>query len=140
MSDTIKKESVSAGLSVRMIQAAEAEAKKIGKSITIAVTDEGGHVVALLRMDGAPPVSATVAQLKAKSVVMLPRATHELWEYVKSDPMLTAGVPLIEGVTVLGGGYPVMHNDQVIGGIAVSGASYQEDMQIAQAGLAAFKR
>ena len=139
MADLPSKKVLTASVAVTMISAAEEAANKMEKPLSIAIVDDGGNLLAFLRMDGAPLLSVTIAQQKAKSCAGFPIATHELWDFIKDDPMLTVGLPASGQASVLGGGYPIMVDGQLIGGIGVSGAHYTEVMEAAQAALAKLK-
>lgn len=115
--------------------ASEKRAHDMGVPVTIAITDSGGHLMLLRRMDGCLLGSLDIAQSKAKTSVMLRMRTEQVGEL--SQP----GMPLygIEqsngGLTPFGGGLPIYKNDRLIGGIGISGGSVEEDIIIATAGL-----
>jgi uncharacterized protein GlcG (DUF336 family) len=137
MADTFAKASVSIELAHRMIQAAEAKARELGKSFVIAVVDESGVLKAFSRMDGAPLLSVQVAQDKAYTAAGFGLSTDGWYEFIKNDPPLATGATTgIDRLVVFGGGYPIRIGDRVVGGIGVSGGHYTEDMEVAQAGLA----
>ena len=105
--------------------------------MTLAVCDESGIAKALLRMDGASEATLRIAQDKAYTSATLGRATHALWDFVKNDPPLANGLTHYPRIVVFGGGYPVIEDGDVIGGIGVSGGHYSDDMEVARAALAA---
>jgi uncharacterized protein GlcG (DUF336 family) len=89
-------------------------------------------------MDGAPLLSVQVAQDKAYTAVGFALPTHGWHDFIKDDPPLAAWAPSgIDRLAVFGGGYPIVVADQLVGGIGVSGGHYSEDMQVAEAALAA---
>ena len=115
------------------IEAAVARAVRLGCRVCIPVMDSAGHVVSYDRMDGAPFNSAQHARDKAYSSAGNGVATHEMWEYVKDEPQLHIGILKVVGLSVLGGGIPVVHRDQVIGAVGVSGScGMTEDQAIAE--------
>lgn len=122
---------------VRMVEAAVAKARELGVAVNVAVVDRGGHLLAFRRMDGAPTLSVGIAQRKATSAVAFPLPTHRWYDLLKDNPALLQGLPLVSGVAIFGGGYPVIVGGELAGGIGVSGASEEQDMEIARAGLAA---
>ena len=65
--------------------------------------------------------------------------THEWFEFIKNDPPLYQGIVNTPRLVVFGGGYPIKSGDAVIGGIGVSGGHYSQDMEVAEAGLAALE-
>jgi uncharacterized protein GlcG (DUF336 family) len=102
----------------------------------IAIVDGDGTLKAYSRMDGAPLLSVQISQDKAYTAISFGMATHEWHEFVKDDPPLRDGIIKTDRLIVFGGGYPISVNEQVIGGIGVSGGHYSQDMEVAQAGLA----
>jgi uncharacterized protein GlcG (DUF336 family) len=103
----------------------------------IAIVDSDGTLKAYSRMDGAPLLSVQISQDKAYTAISFGMATHEWHEFIKNDPPLRDGIVKTDRLIVFGGGYPISVNEQVIGGIGVSGGHYSQDMEVAKAGLAA---
>jgi uncharacterized protein GlcG (DUF336 family) len=137
MADTYAKSSISTEAAHRLIAAAEAKAGELGKPFAIAVVDDDGVLKAFSRMDGAALLSVQVAQDKAYTAVGFGLPTHGWHDFIKDDPPLAAGAPAgIDRLVVFGGGYPLMVDGQLVGGIGVSGGHYSEDMQVAEAALA----
>lgn len=118
-------------LALEMVQACVARATEVAKPMGIAVVDPGGNVKVLLRMDGAPLLSADVAQRKAWTAVAWNMPTSRWLPFIKDDPVLLEGVPRIDGLTVLPGGLPIKEGGGLIGGIGVSGSHYSEDADVA---------
>jgi uncharacterized protein GlcG (DUF336 family) len=138
MSDGFEKASVSSELAHRMIAAAEAKASEIGVPMVIAVCDESGVLKALSRMDGAALLSVQIAQDKAYTAVGFGMPTDAWHPFIKDDPPLAEGaVGGIDRLIIFGGGYPIQLGGAMIGAIGVSGGHYSQDMDVAQAGLAA---
>lgn len=138
MSATFEKASVSSELARRIIESAEAKANELGRPFVIAVVDESGVLKAFSRMDGAPLLSVQVAQDKAYTAAGFSMPTHAWHDFIKDDPPLANGAPTaIDRLVVFGGGYPIQVDGRVVGGIGVSGGHYSDDMQVAEAGLAA---
>lgn len=134
MDKTFAKQSITAELAQKMVEAAIAKAKELGVPQVAAVLDESGHLKAFCRMDGAPLVSIEVAQNKAYTALFgIP--SHEFYNFIKDDPALLAGVPHIPRIALFGGGLPVRIGDAVAGGIGVSGGTVEQDIACAQAGL-----
>jgi uncharacterized protein GlcG (DUF336 family) len=135
---TVNRPSVSSELAKAMIEAAERKAAEMGHPFVIAIVDESGVLKALSRMDGAALLSVQVAQDKAYTAVGFGMPTHGWHDFIKDDPPLAAGAPSgIDRLVVFGGGYPIELDGQVVGAIGVSGGHYSEDMQVAEAALAA---
>lgn len=123
----------------KAVAAAEVAASAMGVPVNIAVGDPGGNLVAFLRMDGAPLLSAGIAQDKAYTVSAfkgLP--THEWFGALENEPALLHGIVKTDRFIIFGGGLPIVDTDgAVIGSIGVSGGSAEEDQKIAAAGAAA---
>lgn len=117
------------GLARVAAEAAIVEAERQGLRVCVAVLDAGGHLLAFDRVDGAPFQTIGIAQAKAYSSVGNFTATHEYWHNIASSPWLVAGVQSIEGLSLLGGGLPVLHDGHVIGAVGVSGQSTMEQDQ-----------
>lgn len=133
----ITKASISAEAAQKLVQAAEKKAREIGVPMVIAICDESGVLKAFSRMDGAALLSVGIAQDKAYSAVSFGISTDAWFDFIKNDPPLLHGIVKTDRLTVFGGGYPVKHGDAVIGGIGVSGGHYHQDMEVAQAAIAA---
>lgn len=137
MSDVIEKTSVSTALAHRIIEAAEKEAEQIGVPMVIAVCDESGVLKAFSRMDGAALLSVQIAQDKAFTAVGFGMPTDAWHDFIKDDPPLAKGaVGGIDRLVIFGGGFPIKLGDAIVGAIGVSGGHYNQDMEVAQAGLA----
>ena len=118
-----------------MMAAAEAEALANKWAVTIAIVDDGGHLLALQRLDGAAAISAHIAPAKAHTAALGRRESRVYEEIINGGRMSFLSVPKLEGM--LEGGVPVLKDGQCIGAIGVSGVKSTEDAQIARAGIAA---
>ena len=119
----------------RIATAAEAEAVRNQWNVTIAIVDEGGHVLALQRLDGAPPISSYIAPEKARTAALGRRETKLYEDVINQGRVSFLSAPVLQGM--LEGGVPVIVDGQVIGAVGVSGVKSSEDAQIAKAGIAA---
>ena len=117
----------------KMIAACEAEAAKNKWAVSIAIVDDGGFLLGLSRMDGASAITAEVATGKARTSAMTKRPSKFFEDRVKERP---AFVSFPAGILIQGG-VPVLHDNQCVGAIGVSGVQSHEDEQIAQAGASA---
>ena len=135
--EPIMKASIPAAVAKALIEAAEAKAAEIGVPMVIAVADESGVLKAFSRMDGAPLLSVDLARDKAYTAAAYGIPTDAWYEFVKNDPPLLHGIIKTPRLIVFGGGYPIELKGAVVGGIGVSGGHYEQDMVVAQAGLAA---
>ncbi|RYY27664.1 MAG: heme-binding protein [Sphingomonadales bacterium] len=137
MTNAISKLSITQSASDKLIEAATAKALEIGVNSAIAIVDESGVLKAFRRMDGAPLLAVDIATNKAYTAVSFGIPTHGWHDFIKNDPPLLHGIVHTPRLVVFGGGYPVTEDGQVIGGIGVSGGHYEQDMQVAEAALAA---
>ena len=115
--------------------AAEAEAVANQWAVTIAIVDDGGHLLWLQRLDGAAPVSAHIAPAKARTAALGRRESKVYEDVINQGRTSFLSAPTLEGM--LEGGVPVMVDGQCIGAVGVSGVKSSEDAQIARAGIAA---
>ncbi|MEY3673688.1 MAG: hypothetical protein RJB47_396 [Pseudomonadota bacterium] len=119
----------------KIAAAAEAEALKHAWPVTIAIVDDGGHLLWLQRLDGAAPVSAHIAPAKAHTAAMGRRESKIYEDMINAGRYSFMSAPAIEAL--LEGGVPIIKDGQVIGAVGVSGVKSNEDAQIAKAGIAA---
>lgn len=115
--------------------AAEAEALKNHWAVTIAIVDDGGHLLWLQRLDGCPAISAHIAPAKAHTAAMGRRESKSYEDVINQGRVSFLSAPAIEGM--LEGGVPIMKDGQCMGAVGVSGVKSSEDAQIAKAGIAA---
>jgi len=115
--------------------AAEAEALKNNWAVTIAIVDDGGHLLWLQRLDGVAPISAHIAPQKAKTAALGRRESKIYEDIINNGRVSFLSAPELEGM--LEGGVPVVVDGHVIGAVGVSGVKSTEDAQIAKAGIAA---
>jgi uncharacterized protein GlcG (DUF336 family) len=137
MSNATTRLSITQAASDRLIEAATAKALETGVNMVIAVVDEAGTLKAFRRMDGAPSLSVEIATNKAYTAVSFGIPTHGWFDFIKNDPPLLHGIVHTPRLVVFGGGYPIVEDGQVIGGIGVSGGHYDQDMVVAEAAVAA---
>ena len=115
--------------------AAEAEALRNGWAVSIAIVDDGGHLLWLQRLDGAPPVSAHIAPAKANTAAMGRRESRTYEEMINGGRVSFLSAPQLQGM--LEGGVPILKDGVCLGAVGVSGVKSSEDAQIARAGIAA---
>ena len=138
MAHTVTVATISTEAAHTMIAAAEAKATEMGAPMVIAVVDLDGVLKAFSRMDGAGLLPVQIAQDKAYTAVGFGLSTHEWHDFVEGDEQLRPGARAgIDRLVTFGGGYPIKVDDAVVGGIGVSGGHWSQDMQVAEAGLAA---
>ncbi len=118
----------------KIAAAAEAEARRNHWAVTIAIVDDGGHLLWLQRLDGAAPASAHIGPEKARTAALGRRETRLYEDMINQGRTSFLSAPL-QGL--LEGGVPIVVDGQVIGAVGVSGVKSAEDSQIAKAGIAA---
>jgi uncharacterized protein GlcG (DUF336 family) len=116
-------------------QAAEAYAIQNHWAVTIAVVDDGGHLLWLQRLDGAAAVTAHIAPAKAHTAALGRRESKIYEDIINGGRVSFLSVPMVEGM--LEGGVPIMKNGICLGAVGVSGVKSTEDAEIAKAGIAA---
>jgi uncharacterized protein GlcG (DUF336 family) len=119
----------------RVAAAAETEARSHGWAVTIAVVDDGGHLLWLQRLDGAAPISALIAPAKARTAALGRRESKVYEDMINGPRAAFLSAPGLEGM--LEGGVPIMVEGHCIGAVGVSGVKSSEDAQVARAGIAA---
>jgi len=115
--------------------AAEAEATRNQWAVTLAVVDNGGHLLWLQRLDGAAPISADIAPAKARTAALGRRETKVYEDMINQGRVSFLSAPVLQGM--LEGGLPIMVDGQCVGAVGVSGVKSTEDAQIARAGITA---
>ena len=118
----------------QILAAARNEAQQQGWAVAIAVVDDGGHPLALERLDGCAPIGAYIATEKARSAAIGRRETKGYEDMVNGGRTAFVSAPLL---TSLEGGVPVLVDGQVVGAVGVSGVKADQDAQVAKAGVAA---
>ncbi|SHM84662.1 GlcG/HbpS family heme-binding protein [Rhizobacter sp. OV335] len=119
----------------RIAAAAEAEALKNQWAVTIAIVDDGGHLLWLQRLDGAAPISSHIAPGKARTAAVGRRESKVYEDMINQGRSAFLSAPTLEGM--LEGGVPIVAQGQCVGAVGVSGVKSSEDVQIAKAGIAA---
>lgn len=119
----------------KIAAAAEAEALRNQWAVTIAIVDDGGHLLWLQRLDGAPAISSHIAPAKAHTAALGRRESKVYEDVINGGRYSFLSAPEIKGM--LEGGVPILKDGQVVGAVGVSGVKSSEDVQIARAGIAA---
>jgi uncharacterized protein GlcG (DUF336 family) len=118
-----------------MAAACEAEALSNAWAVSIAIVDDGGHLLWLQRLDGVAPISAQIAPAKARTAALGRRESRLYEEVINQGRFSFLSAPTLEGM--LEGGVPIVVEGHCVGAIGVSGVKSTEDAQIAKAGIAA---
>lgn len=122
----------------KIAAAAEAEALKHNWPVTIAITDDGGHLLWLQRLDGAAPISSHIAPAKARAAAVGRKDTKAFEDMINNGRTAFLSAPFVDGL--LEGGVAIMKDGQCLGAVGVSGVKAPEDAQVAAAGIAALAR
>jgi uncharacterized protein GlcG (DUF336 family) len=123
----------------RIIAAAEKKAEEIGQPMNIAVADEGGNLIAHVRMDNAWLGSIDISIKKAWTSRAFDISTKDLAENSQSGDQFFGIHASNNGkVMIFAGGIPLKKGGRVVGAIGVSGGSGEQDHAVAEAGAAAF--
>ena len=125
-----------------ILKAALQKASTEGFKMNIAVVDEGGHLIAFARMDGARPASVNTALTKAVTAATFRQATGPLPPTGEPDILLNLSLQNAAAasggkITTLKGGVPIVVDDQIIGAVGVGGGSGEQDAEVAKAGIKA---
>jgi glc operon protein GlcG len=115
----------------QILDAARAEAEKNKWAVAIAVVDDGGHLLTLLRLDGCAPIGAYIATEKARTAALGRRESKQYEDMINGGRTAFLSAPLSG---TLEGGVPVIVDGQVIGAVGVSGVKADQDAQVAKAG------
>jgi uncharacterized protein GlcG (DUF336 family) len=123
-----------------VVAGAHRRAGELGVRVAVAVVDEGGLLQALGRMDGAPPLSAQIAEAKAVGAAVWHRDGDQLAEVQRDRPMFFEQVDRMVRVPIMPGLGSVLtrRGGEILGAVGVSGARPEQDKDCAIAGLAAF--
>ena len=115
--------------------AAQAEALKNNWAVSIAIVDDGGHLLWFQRLDGAAPISAHIAPGKARTSAIGRRESKVYEDMVNGGRVSFISAANLD--SLLEGGVPIIKDGQCLGAVGVSGVKSSEDAQIAKAGIAA---
>jgi uncharacterized protein GlcG (DUF336 family) len=118
-----------------VIEAATAKAHEIGQPMNIAVVDDGGHLVAFVRMDGAIKASIDISIRKARTSILMNAPTSALMPLVQPGAELYGLEQTSGGMVIFGGGIPLTVDGVVVGAIGVSAGSVEQDCAVASAGV-----
>jgi glc operon protein GlcG len=142
---SIKKSAPRATLTTEAIEtllvAAAQRARELDIRVHIAITDASGEIVGFLSCEGAPVIAATTARQKAFTAVRTGMATQEWKSYTDSIPADEQKIiDKIEGYIAADGGFPIIEDGLVLGGIGISGADQQRDADVARVAIEALDR
>ncbi|AIO35456.1 hypothetical protein DM39_4098 [Burkholderia cenocepacia] len=116
-----------------MLIGARREAEEHGWRVSVAIVDDGGHPLGLLRLEGAPPLSAYMASEKARTAALGRRESKVYEDMINEGRYAFLSAPL---AATLEGAVPVIVNGVCVGAVGVSGVKSDQDALIAKAGIA----
>ncbi len=118
-----------------MIEDARQHALRLGKALSVAVVDYGGFVVAVERMDGARPLTPSIAIAKAYSAAVMQRPTKMLRGWANGEPVFFSQVARMGHHPIVAtlGGYTLKRDGEILGGVGVAGGSPEEDQIVCEA-------
>ena len=124
-----------------MMTAAISKAEEFGIAVTVAIVDSGGHMLVLERMDGGRFHTVHSSTTKAVTAASNKRPTTTRGAQGQDlDTLHAIGLSLAAGAsrwTAMEGGFPIIVDDECLGGIGVSGGDWQQDEEIAKAAVEA---
>lgn len=125
-----------------VLESARRKAEEIRVPMNIAVVDEGGHLLAFERMDGAKPSSIAIALVKAQAAAMRRAATGPAKSPDGVNLPVALGLAIASPAeqTPVRGGFPLIVDSQVIGAVGVSAGSEDQDSEVARAGVAVIEK
>lgn len=120
-----------------IIAAAQRKAVEVGKPVTIVIVDSGGFSIASERMDGARPLTPSIAIAKAYTAAIMQRPTRMLKGWCDSQPTFFAQVSRMghQPIVATDGGLTIKREGQILGGVGVAGGTGEDDQEIALAAL-----
>ncbi len=140
MSDTAvsyEKRSLALSAAHEIIEAALRRAGELNLPVAIAVVDEGAHLKAFARVDGAGLVASEVALNKAYTAAATGAPTSTVHDFVATDAAAVLSMPQLPRFMLVAGGLPISIDGAILGAIGVSGGTASMDADVAQAALAA---
>ena len=125
-----------------VLTAAERRAHEISCPMNIAVMDEGGHLIAFSRMDGAKPSSIEIAMVKARAAAVRRSPTGPSMQGDQPNLVIALGLAMASPTqqTPIRGGVPLVVDGQAVGSVGVSAGSEDQDLDVARAGAAALEK
>ncbi len=131
----ITQRNISLEMAKTIAEATIGECKSKGFHTSAVVVDRGGQVLVMLRDEQATPQTAEMARRKAYTAVMFRSTTLEFQKRTAEDPTL-APQRQVADILALGGGVPIRVDKEIVGGVASSGSSQEQDDACAKAGIA----
>jgi uncharacterized protein GlcG (DUF336 family) len=122
----------------KVLEAGLKKADQIGQPMNVAVVDDGGHLLAFGRQDGAIRASIDISQRKARTSILMNLPTAELTPLVQPGAELYGLEQTAGGMVAFGGGIPLYRDGELVGAVGVSAGTVEQDVTVASAAAAAF--
>lgn len=121
----------------KVLAAGLAKAAEIGQPMNVAIVDDGGHLLAFARQDGAIRASIDIAQRKARTSILMNMPTHALTPLVQPGAELYGLEQTAGGMVAFGGGIPIHRDGELVGAVGVSAGTVAQDVVVAESAVAA---
>jgi uncharacterized protein GlcG (DUF336 family) len=119
----------------RVLHAGEAEAQARGLAVSIAIVDDGGHLLCAVRLDAAPPSTTAIATEKARTAALIRRPGKAFEDLINGGRIALLSISSLGGM--LDGGTPLTVKGQCVGAVGVSGGRPADDTAVIEAALRA---
>lgn len=115
-----------------LIEEAQKEAVRLGKPMTVCIVDAGGFIVSVDRMDGARPITPSIAHAKAYTGAIMQRPASMLKGWAESQPGFFAQIATMghQPIVATDGGITIKRDGVLLGGIGISGGTGPEDEEV----------
>ncbi len=120
-----------------LLQAALTKAQELNLPVTVSIVDMGGHWLALRRLEGASFFGVEISKKKAVTASQFKAPTHVLNDLGRKIPDLQSAFDKDDNVLTLAGGFPIVRDGKIIGGLGVSGGDFNQDKSVGEAAIGA---
>ncbi|NVK18891.1 MAG: heme-binding protein [Methylocystaceae bacterium] len=120
---------------IQFSDAAIAQAQRMNVNIHVHVVDHTGETLSYQRMPGAPLPAGDIAKQKASTAANYKTPTDVWASKVSKKPNVATSLVQHPDIVLIGGGVPIIINEQVVGAIGIAGALEEQDIEIANAAV-----
>jgi glc operon protein GlcG len=120
-----------------VLSAAQQEAQRQQVPVTVTIVDAGGHVRAVVRQEGCSYFALESSRLKAVTASQLRIPSHVVGDLGQKFPALQASFATNPAISGLPGGFPLIWQHELVGGVGIGGGNFEQDQTIGAAGAAA---
>lgn len=114
----------------RLLSTARQLANERGWAVAIAVVDDGGHPLGLLRLDDTAPIAGYIASEKARTAALGRRDSKAYEDMINGGRQAFLSAPNLQGM--LEGGVAIWHDGHCVGAVGVSGVKAEQDAELAR--------